>query len=251
MKIKLQNMKYFLFIDESGDHGLTSLNPDFPVFLLCGILVSEFDYQQIRHSFNEIKTGLWGRKEVIFHSRDIRKCEKEFAIFFDLEKKKWFYHHLNLLIVEQPFTVIASAIRKIEYIRRFGRLSNDVYELALSFIIERSVFYLDALKMRDIELEIIIEKRGKKEDKRLEEHFQRLLARGTGYVSADRLKGYGIKIIFKSKRENSNGLQLADLVAYPAARYVIEPNRANPAFELIYPKFYQKNGKLFGLKIFP
>lgn len=188
---------------------------------------------------------------MIFHSRDIRKCEKEFSILFDLEKKKWFYDHLNLLMVERPFTVIASAIRKIEYIRRFGRLSNDVYELALSFIIERSVFYLDALKMRDIELEIIIEKRGKKEDKRLEEHFQRLLARGTGYVSADRLKGYGIKIIFKSKLENSNGLQLADLAAYPAARYVIEPNRANPAFELIYPKFYRKNGKLYGLKIYP
>jgi hypothetical protein len=126
-----------------------------------------------------------------------------------------------------------------------------VYELALSFIIERSVFYLDALKIRDTELEIIIEKRGKKEDKRLEEHFQRLLARGTGYVSADRLKGYGIKIIFKSKRDNSNGLQLADLVAYPAARYVIEPNRANPAFELISPKFYRKNGKLYVLKIYP
>lgn len=244
-------MKHYLFIDESGDHGLTSLNPDFPVFLLCGVLVSQVDYHQIREEFNIIKSTLWGQKEVIFHSRDIRKCDKEFAILFDLEKKKWFYEKLNKVIVEQPYTIVASAIRKIEYIQRFGKLSNDVYEMALSFIIERSVFFLDSLEMKNIELEIIIEKRGKKEDKRLEEHFQRLLSRGTGYVSEERLKDYGVRISFKSKKENINGLQLADLAAYPSARYVIEPNRANPAFDLIYPKFYRQNGKVYGLKIYP
>lgn len=95
-------MKYYLFIDESGDHGLTSLNPDFPVFLLCGVLVSQVDYQIIREEFNIIKSTLWGQKEVIFHSRDIRKCDKEFSILFDLEKKKWFYEKLNKVITEQP-----------------------------------------------------------------------------------------------------------------------------------------------------
>tara|TARA_R110002020_G_scaffold400024_1_gene610100 strand:- start:454 stop:1188 length:735 start_codon:yes stop_codon:yes gene_type:complete len=244
-------MKQYLFIDESGDHGLTSLNPDFPVFLLCGVLVSQVDYLKIREEFNIIKSTLWGQKEVIFHSRDIRKCDKEFAILFDLEKKKWFYDKLNKVITEQHYTIFASAIRKIEYIQRFGKLSNDVYELALSFIIERSVFYLDSLGIKNSELEVIIEKRGKKEDKRLEEHFQRLLSRGTGYVSEERLNAYGVRISFKSKKENINGLQLADLAAYPSARHVIEPNRANPAFDLIYPKFYRQHGKVYGLKIYP
>ena len=58
-------------------------------------------------------------------------------------------------------------------------------------------------------------------------------------------------IVFKSKKENINGLQLADLVAYPTARYVIEPNRANPAFEVFKDKIYTKNNKRYGLKIFP
>ena len=88
------------------------------------------------------------------------------------------YEKLNKTIQENNYVVIASAIQKDNYIKRFGRLSNDVYELALSFIIERSVFYLDNIKEKEKTLEIIIEKRGKKEDKQLEEHFQRLLARG-------------------------------------------------------------------------
>ncbi len=244
-------MKYYLFIDESGDHGLTTLNPDFPVFLLCGVIVSENAYENIRQSFNVIKHTLWANKEVIFHSRDIRKCQKEFSVLFDLEKKKWFYDNLNKVIQENHYAVIASAIQKDNYIKRFGRLSNDVYELALSFIIERAIFYLDDIKDKEKTLEIIIEKRGKKEDKQLEEHFQRLLARGTGYVATQRLKDYDLQITFRSKRENINGLQLADLIAYPIARYVIEPNRANPAFDQVETKIYTKNGKRYGLKIFP
>ena len=81
-------MKYYLYIDESGDHGLTMLNQDFPVFLLCGVIISATDYEEIRKSLNVIKHALWGIKEVIFHSRDIRKCEKEFSVLFDLDKKK-------------------------------------------------------------------------------------------------------------------------------------------------------------------
>lgn len=244
-------MNYYLFIDETGDHGLTTLNPDFPVFLLCGALLSDNEYENLNHSFNAIKSNLWGNKSVIFHSRDIRKCEKEFSVLFDLEKKKWFYDHLNAAMEACHYTIIASAIQKDNYIKRFGKLSNDVYELALSFIIERAIFYLDGGGDKVKKLFIIIEKRGKKEDKKLDEHFQRLMARGTSYVTADRLKNYGLSIHFKNKKENINGLQLADLVAYPIARNVIEPNRANPAFDIISKKIYSKNGKKYGLKIYP
>lgn len=242
--------KYFLFIDESGDHGLVKLDPSFPVFLLCGIICSQENYENIRKRFNEIKEKFWQEKKVIFHSRDIRKCENEFQILFNLDLKKDFYKMLNASMNDCSYRVISSAIEKEKYIKNFGKLSNDVYELALSFIIERAVFSLDEIN-GDKELDIIIEKRGAKEDRKLYEHFQRLLARGTGYVSAERLKAIDIKILFKSKKENINGLQLADLIAYPIARFVIDKERANPAFEVIQNKIYKKGNKIYGLKIYP
>lgn len=243
--------KYYLYIDESGDHGLVNLDTDFPVFLLCGILISEENYNSVRNKFNIIKRELWGNKNVIFHSRDIRKCNKEFQILFDLNIKKRFYEHINDIIHNSEYRIIASAINKEKYIKTYGKLSNDVYELALSFIIERAVFSLDEIKNTEKQLEIIIEKRGKKEDKKLDEHFQRVLARGTGFVSAQRLRDINTTITFRDKKENINGLQLADLIAYPIARYVIEPNRANPAFDILKNKIYTKNNKRHGLKIFP
>ena len=170
---------------------------------------------------------------------------------FYLKLKQEFYEWLNQIIQNSKYRIIASAIDKIKYIKTYGKLSNDVYELALSLIIERAIFSLDEIKDTQKQLEIVIEKRGKKEDKKLEEHFQRLLSRGTSYVSPERLKEVGIKIIFRDKKENINGLQLADLIAYPIARYVIEPKRANPAFDVLQSKIYQKAGKRYGLKIFP
>ena len=73
-----------------------------------------------------------------------------------------------------------------------------MYELALSFMIERSVFYLDDINLPGKNLQIVIEKRGKKEDKKLDEHFQRLIARGTGYVDAQRLRDINLNILFRN-----------------------------------------------------
>ncbi len=245
-------MKYNLFIDESGDHGLNNLNPNFPLFLLCGVLVSSEEYERVREGFNSIKRVIWDSEGVIFHSRDIMKCEKEFKYLFDLSLKGKFYRELDAVIANSDYSVICSAIKKEQYIKKYGKLSDDVYEVGLSFIIERAIFFLDNVHNEVSNLNIVIEKRGKKEDKKLEEHFQRLLARGTGYVSARRLKSYNLTIRFVSKRENINGLQLADLIAYPMARYVLEPGRVNPAFEVFKDKIYRgEKGQVYGLKIFP
>ena len=49
------NSKTYLFIDESGDHGLTKVDSDFPVFILSGILMNENSCQKITRSLDELK----------------------------------------------------------------------------------------------------------------------------------------------------------------------------------------------------
>jgi hypothetical protein len=243
-------MRYYLFLDESGDHGLTNLNPDFPVFLLCGILITESDYETVRQSMNQLKTAIWGSKEVIFHSRDIRKCEKEFQKLFDLDLKRTFYAELNKIISGSSYTVIASAIQKQEFVESFGKLQDDVYEIALSFVVEQAISALQDISEAKT-LSIVIERRGKKEDKQLDDHFQRITGKGTGKLTAKDINHFSPSFTFRNKKENINGLQLADLVAYPIARNVIEPNRANPAYDVLEGKIYQKDGHLQGLRIYP
>ena len=103
-------MKYFLFLDESGDHGLSNIDPAFPVFVLSGIICRQDAYEVIRRSMNGIKQRYWQTNHVLFHSRNIRKCEKEFQILFDLDIKRNFYNDINQLITNSNYNIIASAI---------------------------------------------------------------------------------------------------------------------------------------------
>ena len=50
---------YFLFLDESGDHGLSKIDPSFPAFILCGIMMSQTDYDLLNAAFDEIKKQMW------------------------------------------------------------------------------------------------------------------------------------------------------------------------------------------------
>lgn len=242
-------MQHLLFIDESGDHGLSYIDPNFPVFVLCGIFFENTEYQKFRDVLNNFKTEFWSSKEVVLHSRDIRKCEKEFSILFDLKLKERFYQNLNSIIRDADFKIITVAINKEEYIKKYGKLSNDPYEISLSFLLERSIFCLDNKRQKS--LKIIIEKRGKKEDNSLNSHFNRIYANGTYYLNSDRMKQYDLSVEFKNKFENINGLQLADLVAYPIAKYIIKKEAVNFAFELIEDKIYSKGDKKHGIKVFP
>ena len=99
--------------------------------------------------------------------------------------------------------------------------------------------------------EIVFEKRGKKEDAKLANHLNKLNQVGTFYVDAERMKKYHIKHSFLDKRQNNNGLQISDLLAYPIAKKIIFPEGVNVSYELIKDKFYTKNGKRHGLKVFP
>lgn len=241
--------KMLLFIDESGDHGLTQIDINFPIFVLCGVLINQHNYQKINNDINDLKKSIWGEKKVIFHSRDIRKCDKEFQIFFDIELKEYFYANFNQIIANEAYTIFASSIRKDVFIEQYGKLQDDVYEVALSFLVENAIMFL--INHSNIELDIIIEKRGKKEDKQLSDHFRRIIVRGTGKLSPDEIMSVRPKFLFKEKKEDINGLQIADLFAYPIARFIIDPLRANPAFEILRHKIYQTHEGLAGLRVYP
>ena len=88
---------------------------------------------QLEGQVRALKQEFWGNRQIILHSRDIRKCQNGFEVLFDLDVKRRFYESINQLLGQRGVYVIVScSILKEPYIRQFGRF-NDVYGQSLSF----------------------------------------------------------------------------------------------------------------------
>ena len=241
---------YVLYLDECGDQNLSSFDPQFPIFTLCGVVVSEEQDKLLADRINSLKMDIWNNTNIILHSRDIRKCQNGFEVLFDLEMKKRFIESVNDILGDDIYIIICCAILKEPYIRQYGKL-NDVYGLSLSYIMERVVFYLDSVGKNNIELRTVIERRGKKEDKSLLNYYNQLLDRGTYWVNGERMRRYFKRLDMRWKSENIIGLQVADLVAYPITRHVLNPDGVNLAYDVLKKNIYQIDGKMYGMKVFP
>ncbi|MDE6377830.1 MAG: DUF3800 domain-containing protein [Duncaniella sp.] len=87
--------KYYLFIDECGDHNLTKYDPGFPVFTLCGILVSQNNLRSLGKAFEDLKIEIFGSKEIVIHSIDIRKWRGSFSVLVDKDLRERFFRVFN------------------------------------------------------------------------------------------------------------------------------------------------------------
>lgn len=241
---------YYLYLDECGDQNLASFDNSFPIFTLCGILVSEKNLPHFEEEINSIKREFWNDETVIFHSREIRKHQKRFVNLNNGIIKTRFYNRINnLLSKEGIYVVVCCAVPKYPCIEKHGK-NIDIYGIALSYVLQRSIFYLDEVEPTG-KLRIVVEKRGKREDKTLRDYYNRILEKGVKYCSEERMKEHIHDFNFSAKAENINGLQIADLIAYPISRYVLNPDKENPAFDIVEPNIYVSEGRRLGLKIFP
>lgn len=247
-----QDKTHHFFLDETGDHGLSFIDENFPIFLLAGCLFENSEYIKITEQIKVLKQKFFKSVGVILHSRDIRKCEGAFQILFDLDLKKSFYEELNQIISSVNFTIISVAIDKKKHIEKYGKIAQNPYSICLSYILERLVFCTDQNSNSTVSIDI--EKRGKKEDAQLLAHYNSIIDLGTFHVSSNRFKKRIVEFNMKLKKDNEIGLQIADLCAYPIARHVLHSEEPYIPFKIIENKLRKNsNGKVdgYGLKIFP
>jgi len=110
--------------------------------------------------------------------------------------------------------------------------------------------YLEGKKLES-ETYIVAEARGGKEDQKLFETFNQTISKGTAYCSAESFRRHNLKMLFRTKANNIIGHQIADLAAYPTARFVINQSKKNPAYDVIASKFCRIGESVYGFKCFP
>ncbi len=243
-----EHSEYVVYVDESGDHGLRDIAPEYPVFVLAFCIFKKEDYMsQAVPALQSLKFKHFGHDQVILHEREIRKAKSPFEFLQIKKRREAFMGDLNELVEDCPFTLIASAIHKERLTRQYIHPASP-YEAAMAFGLERVAKFLRKKGQGDAVTHMIFESRGKREDDQLELEFRRVCD-GANYPGED----FPFQAVFASKRSNSCGLQIADLLARPIGRHDLDPEQTNRAFDLIEPKFDRRAGKIrgCGLKVFP
>lgn len=239
---------YIVFVDESGDHSLTVINPDWPLFVLSFCIFPVAAYvDQVTPAIRALKFDTFGHDLVILHEHDIRKKKGAFAQL-NKEAREVFLDRLTDVIAATDMTMIAVVIDKVRHKAKYSAPAHP-YHLAMQFGLERVAHFLSLRGQKDRETMVICEARGAKEDAELELEFRRVCD------GANRSKRpYPLRIVVADKKTNSEGLQLADLTARPAGLSVLRPGQPNRAWDVLKGKLFAGHAGCVtgnGMKIFP
>lgn len=229
---------YVVYVDESGDHSLASIDAGYPVFVLALCVFHKRHYsERIIPAVEKLKFNYFGHDSVVLHETDIRKQRGDFAFLSHKPRRDEFMARLSDIMAQSNFILMACVVDKNRLGREQGEASNP-YHIALDICLQRLHDFLAEKKQESLQTHVIVECRGKKEDKELELEFRRIC---DGQGSQHRPLPF--QIVFADKKTNLAGLQLADLVARPVGLSYLRPAQPNQAFDVLKRKFFCRGGR--------
>lgn len=235
-----------MFIDESGDHNLDpkKVQSSYPIFILAGCVFDEEYYKErFTPRFNEFKKEFFGNDDLTLHmlelTRPHRSKDKRYLKLREHEFRIKFYAALNKLIFETDFTLIACVIKKVDHVTKYGLEALDPYLLSFDRLLNKMIHGLK----EDQKAKLIAEKRNDNLDNQLELAWLNAKISGTAKVQATILKDKIEDLRMIPKSANEPGIQLADLVASPIGRHILNIQRKlghEIAFEVLEKKLGSK-----------
>jgi hypothetical protein len=239
---------YIIYVDESGDPSLVSVNPQYPIFVVAFTIIDKSHYATAVCDLLKLKFDTFGHDQIVLHEREIRKRKGDFVFINDPVRGPRFMTGLTAFVQNASFTLIAAVIKKTALLTQY-KYPDNPYDIALTFCLERSYGFLQDVGQQARTTYVIVESRGKKEDRDLELAFRRTCAGANQWNCS-----FPFEIRFSHKQCNSTGMQLADLLARPIGQEVLNPGsqaRINPIIQSKYRQSWSGRIEGWGLKVFP
>lgn len=264
-----RSIDYVIAIDENGTSNLKhvikakragreiDINERFFTVTACIFKMRLFD--NIRDNIMSLKYLFWKdalynylgcEKRVCLHSRDIRGKNGPFS-----SKVIDYYNFVNELssvVSELPIKIFCSNIDKYTHVKRYA-YPNNPYDLCMNFLLERIMYFIGSEKT----CLIMLEARGKKEDKELLDWIKNLIDNGNNYNDSNTfssIKGayFNPKWCMEDASKKSYWeLELADLCSYPIHKKCVYGSE-DEAYRIIKSKIYNyPNINGYGFKKFP
>ena len=151
---------FVVYVDESGDHGMQNVDPNYPLFVLAFCVFYKKHYsEKVVPALEKFKFNNFGHDIVILYEREIRKETGPFK-FVNEREKLVFIDRLSDIIEHSNFILISCVIDKQKL---GGRVEHDnPYHLALGFCLETLHELLIEKNPVEKKTHVVFECRGKR-----------------------------------------------------------------------------------------
>lgn len=208
-------MRHFeLFTDELGN--ANPLDDKSEIYVLCGCAINTENRDKLRIFANQIKFKYWGHTEVVFHSRDMGRKEKDFLIFKkDKEKYLDFINDLLMFLKKANFTVFVIVCDK-KMARNKGWNQMKIVKETIRVLYYHYISWL--LGLSPSKGKITIESATAEKDRYYLNDFSYFLSPGCRELSIGykKIKSILTSLSFVTKENSDIEEQLADLLAHAA-----------------------------------
>lgn len=225
-----------LFIDESGDHTYKHLDDvDRRYLSLTGVLIrKEYYDNHVQPNLEVLKREMFrydpDNPPILVRSKIIHRKQWFYVLQDEALNERWEKSLLSFVSGlkgnAQVFTVV---VDKKKHLNDYPRQTFDPYVYSLAVLLNRVRGFLVPWKSEHAD--IIVESRGKVEDRQIKEAYVKLITEGSLFGNgAYYRKAYPEKeLIVKPKITNIAGLQLADVFAFgQKVRTIMENNKPFP-----------------------
>ncbi len=216
-------MALTLYLDESGDPNPAVAPPEYPVFVLGGVILdSEYADSVVRSALDDIKHDLFGCADFALHTAEFKRYQGPFRSL-----------RANDPMRARLRSRILSAMQKLDYLvvacvvdkRAFGvsAVKPDalLYRFALSPLVEQFCHLIGQSGVESPSSRIVVEGRRPRDDRALIREWLDLRDHGAGSVRGQVVQRRISGLDVRSKADLFAGLELADLVVSPIGRHVI------------------------------
>lgn len=199
-------MEYILYLDESSKN----INKE-SLFCVGGIIISRKEYEdKAIPKMNDIKNKYWGNKEIVWHYSKMLRNDGEFGILKDSKIRGGFWNDVRKYIQQLECNVVGAYINNTLFSRLFDN-KNLPYYACVYDIINTYIYFLHEHNSQG---SVVFESRNGTDNKAIWTIFDNVLNNGTNLFNKDDVNKHLTTIGFINKKENSCGLQIADIIPY-------------------------------------
>ncbi|HEX9744948.1 MAG TPA: DUF3800 domain-containing protein [bacterium] len=224
--------KYRLYIDEVGNHDLTNVEDERHRYLSLTGVVFEISHikKYLFPELENLKSDFFNSHPddpVILHRKELVNKKYPFQSLRDEKICQEFDSKLLEILNISEYWVTTVVIDKKEHNEKYASWRYDPYHYCLAIILER---YVQWLNTKGFSGDVIAESRGGREDRRLKKSFSNLITSGTEYVESTLFQNCftSKELKVKPKKNNIAGLQIADMIAHPSCRHILELYKGIP-----------------------